>query len=184
MRLIAMSTILLSFSAATALAQLRCFDTGHSIRCPAGCELLKAPNFPGDSFSWRCRRPAPPPPQYSYEPPENSCPPNMYPVTETWCCPFETVYHDGRCVYPRQQRRYANSGSEDPTPLLIILAVIGLAVLGWYDHHSRQLAFAREAADGPVSDDDIATAAANMQEAADRAEDILRQFRERSGGDA
>lgn len=169
---------------APAAAQPRCWDTGHSIRCPPGCEVLKLPDFPGDIYTWRCRRPAPPPPPvYSYEPPPASCPPDMYEATETWCCPFGTIYDSGSCRSPERRRTYEAGVPNDPTPMLI-LVLIGLGLLAWYDHHSRQVAYARETADALGDTDDIAAVAQRMHEAADRADEILRQFRNNSEDDA
>ena len=177
-RIIALAVTVTSFAVLPATAQLRCYDTGRSIRCPPGCELLKPPHFPGDSFSWRCRRP-PPPPRFHYTPPppQASCPSGMYAATETWCCPFGTVYRNGDCRFPQEQRTYQASGSEDPTPLYI-LGVIGLIALLWYDHHSRQIAWARETEDGVDSTPDIETARTRMDEAAREADEIIARYRD------
>ena len=187
-RIIALAVTATSLGAALpATAQLRCWDTGHSIRCPPGCELLKRPNFPGDIFTWRCRRPTPPPPRYHYTPPppEASCPSGMYAATQTWCCPVGTVYRNGNCRFPQEQRTYqASPHSGDPTPLLLVLALGIFAVLAWIDHHSRQIAFARETAD--TLDDATAAAAAaqRLHDAADEADAIINRYRkQKSEGD-
>jgi len=170
-------------AAESAIAQPGCYDTGHSVRCRAGCQPLTLPRFAGDAFTWRCRRPAPPPPRYTYEPPPNSCPPNMYPVTADWCCPIDTVYRNGRCVYPRQQSNYEASGPDDPTPLLTMLGIAALIFLAWYDQHARQLAIARETEDVMGDTGDIESATERMNAAADEADDILRRFRDQMSED-
>jgi hypothetical protein len=175
--------------AATTAAQARCWDTGHSLRCAPGCVPTKLPQFPGDFFAWRCHHHAPPPryaappPRYVPPPPRSGCPDGMYPVTPTWCCPFGTVYRNGQCRDP-QPRTYEASGPHDPTVPLGILGLIILAALAWYDHHTRQVAYARETADTLEDADDIAAIARRMEAAASEADEILRQFKTRMGDDA
>lgn len=181
---VAFFTILFLICAATgAGAQPRCWDMGGYVRCQPGCELVRPPRFPGDHYTWRCLRP-PPPPRYIPAPPPDSCPQGTYPVTEIWCCPFGTVYRNGTCQYPQRPRVYEASGPEDPTATLMIVAVIAAVILAWFDRHTRQAAYARESADAFDDVDDIAATAARMQDAADRADEILRQFRTKTGDDA
>lgn len=183
----ALTVVAVSLVAAEpATAQPGCYDTGHSVRCRPGCQPLSLPRFAGDFFTWRCRRRAPPPPPryYSAPPPPASCPPGMYPATETWCCPFGSIYRNGECRFPQEQRTYRASGSDDPTPVLIILGVIGLGILAWYDHHARQVAFARETADAFDDINDIDAATRRVQAAADEADEILRRFRNKTSGDS
>ena len=101
----------------------------------------------------------------------------MYAATDTWCCPFGTVYRNGDCRFPQQQRTYQASGSDDPTPLYI-LGIIGLIALLWYDHHSRQIAWARETEDGVDSAPDIEAARTRMDEAAREADEIIARYRD------
>lgn len=168
-----LTTLLLAVSSMA--VEARCWDTGHSIRCAPGCELLQPPRFSGDFFSWRCRRPAPPPPQ-AYSEPQSFCPAGEYPVTDELCCPSGTVYRGGRCNYPQQS--YRSPGAGDPTPLLIALATAVFIFLAWYDQHARQLAIARATEDMTEDTADIESATERMNAAADEADDILRRFRD------
>lgn len=165
-------------------ASARCWDTGHSLRCAPGCEPLKLPRFPGDSFFWRCRRHAPPP-QRHYQPPRQPptamCGSGMYRATPTWCCEIGSVFRNGRCVFPEQPRTYTASGLDESMELLILL-LLGLGALAWLENRNSQVAAAREA--GEDFDAGISAAAGRMNEEADRAEEILRQFRKKMGDDA
>lgn len=181
-------TGLIFTAAVPTTAQARCWDTGHSLRCAPGCVPTKLPRFPGDSFSWRCRRQAPPPPRYYAPPPprqpsDDGCGPGMYPATPTWCCEIGSVFRNGRCVFPDRPPTYEASGPTDPTVPLGILGLIVLAAMAWYDHQTRQIAYARETADSLDEADDIAATARRMEEAAAEADDILRRFRDSMNGD-
>lgn len=181
------ATLIVPAFAPAAIA--RCWDTGHSIQCAPGCELLKPPHFPGDLFTWRCRRHTPPlrlhdaRPPPSYQPPVDGCGPGMYAATPTWCCEIGSVYRNGRCQFPARPRTYEASGPLDPTVPLGIVGLMILAGLSWYDHHNRQIARARgldDAIDEAVGEARDADAAARrMHQAADEADEILRRFRHR-----
>ncbi len=174
------SSVVLALAMGTTIVEARCFDTGHSIRCPPGCELLKRPRFSGDSFSWRCRRPSPPP-TYSYQQPPASCPPGTYPVTREYCCPFGTYYSSGQCRAGQRERTYQASGSDEPTGLLI-LAAIAVGIFAWWQNRSAQVAYARESADIVHENEDIVAATQRMQEAADLADELLKKFRNKKDG--
>lgn len=188
MRLLHLSAAVFALTSTPAPAQLRCYDTGHSIHCPPGCELLKPPHFPGDIFTWRCRRPAPPPPRFyaapspaPLPPPSYSgCAPGQYPVTDNWCCPLGTVY-DGyhRCIHPRTEANLP----PDPTVPLAILGFAILGLLAWWDHRSRQIAWAREAEDDLPVTSEIDGARTRMDEAARDADEIIARYRSRMRND-
>lgn len=185
--MLALAVFMTLGAAAPAIA--RCWDTGHSIRCAPGCELLKRPRFRGDIFTWRCRRYdpqpqqqyAPPPPRY--QPAPDGCGPGMYAATPTWCCPFGTFYESGRCLSPQEPRIYQASAPDDPTPFLLFLAVIALSILAWLDSLNRQAAYARETAEVLEDTEEIAAATARIQDAADEADEILRKFRDKLDDD-
>lgn len=173
------TTALIFAAAVPTAAHSRCWDTGYSIRCAPGCTPTKLPRFRGDSFSWRCRRSVPPPQRH---PPTNGCGPGMYPATPTWCCEIGSVYRDGRCVFPEPPRTHAASGQDDSMDLLI-LVLLGLGALAWFQSRDTQIAAARGVGED-FDADEISAATDRINDEADRAEEILRQFRKKMGGDA
>lgn len=179
-------TALIFTAAVPTAADARCWDTGFSIRCAPGCAPTKLPRFRGDSFSWRCRRHVPPPQRYDpppppRQPPTNGCGPGMYPATPTWCCEIGSVFRNGRCV-PERPRTHIASGQADSMDLLILF-LVGLGAWAWFQSRDSQIAAAREVGED-FDADDISAAAGRINEEADRAEEILRQFRKKMEGDA
>lgn len=105
----------------------------------------------------------------------------MYPATPTWCCEIGSVFRDGRCVFPERSGAYAASGQDDVMGLIILL-LVGLGALAWLENRNAQVAAARNT--GEDFDADISGVTGRMNEEADRAEEILRQFRKKLGDDA
>jgi len=66
---------------------------------------------------------------------------------------------------------------------LLILFLLGLGALAWLESRNTQVAAARAAGED-FDADDISAAAGRITEEADRAEEILRQFRKKMGGNA
>lgn len=86
-------------------------------------------------------------------------------------------YDGGSCRYPQRPRFDEAVGSDDGLISLTLLSLLVLAALAWIDARSRQTAWAREA----DNIDDIVSATEQMNDAADRADAILRSFRDKRG---
>lgn len=125
----------------------------------------------GRRCHWRCPRQAPR--RYQAEPPRYAAPPPPRAF-----CPPDMVYDGGTCRRPDRPRFHEAAGTDNSMVGLALLGLLILAALAWVDARSRRTAWTREA-DGV---DDIMDAAGQMNEAADRADAILRSFRDKRGG--